>query len=70
MGVVKEYRKRGIDAVFYVDTYKNGVKHGFTEGEMSWILEDNDMTNRSIEMFGGRLYRRYRLYEKRLTSSQ
>jgi hypothetical protein len=67
MGVVKEYRKRGIDAVFYVDTYKNGVKHGFTEGEMSWVLEDNDMTNRSIEMFGGRLYRRYRLYEKPIT---
>ena len=70
MGVVKEYRKRGIDAVFYVDTYKNGVKHGFTEGEMSWVLEDNDMTNRSIEMFGGRLYRRYRLYEKPITPAK
>ncbi len=70
MGVVKEYRKRGIDAVFYVDTYKNGVQHGFTEGEMSWVLEDNDMTNRSIEMFGGRLYRRYRLYEKQITPAK
>lgn len=68
MGVVKEYRKRGIDAVFYVDTYNAGRKLGFTEGEMSWVLEDNDITNRSIEMFGGRLYRRYRLYEKRIES--
>ena len=64
MGVVKEYRKRGIDAVFYVDTFNKGKKLGFTEGEMGWILEDNDIMNRSIEMFGGRLYRRYRLYEK------
>jgi GNAT superfamily N-acetyltransferase len=64
MGVVKEYRKRGIDAVFYVDTFNRGKELGFTEGEMGWILEDNDIMNQTIEMFGGRLYRRYRLYEK------
>jgi hypothetical protein len=70
MGVVKEYRKRGIDAAFYVDTFNIGKNLGFTEGEMGWILEDNDIMNRSIEMFGGRLYRRYRLYEKQLTAQQ
>lgn len=66
-GVIKEYRKRGIDAVFYVDTYNKGTGRGFTEGEFGWMLEDNDLMNRTIEMFGGRLYRRYRLYEKQIT---
>jgi len=66
MGVIKEFRKRGIDAVFYVDTYNIGKKLGFSEGEMGWMLEDNDMMNRTLEMFGAHLYRRYRLYEKKL----
>jgi hypothetical protein len=67
MGVVKEYRKRGIDAVFYVDTFNKGKELGFTEGEMGWVLEDNELMNRTVEMFGGRLYRKYRLYEKRIS---
>ncbi len=70
MGVIKEYRKRGIDAVFYVETFDRGKALGYTEGEMGWILEDNDIMNRSIEMFGGRLYRRYRLYEKLLPAAK
>jgi hypothetical protein len=69
-GVIKEFRKRGIDAIFYVDTFNKGTKMGFNEGEFGWTLEDNDIINRSLEMLGARLYRRYRLYEKPITPTK
>jgi hypothetical protein len=69
-GVVKEFRKRGIDAIFYVDTFNKGTKMGFNEGEFGWTLEDNDIINHSLEMLGARLYRRYRLYQKQITPAE
>ena len=41
-------------------------ERGVTEGELSWILEDNTPTRHLIEMFGGRAYKTYRIYEKAL----
>jgi GNAT superfamily N-acetyltransferase len=63
MGVVPEYQKRGIDTVFYVETYNVGVKRGYRWAEMSWILEDNVLMNRMLELLGAKLYRKYRIYE-------
>ena len=39
---------------------------GYTWGEMSWILETNDMMNRGIEMMGAEVYKTYRIYQKSL----
>jgi hypothetical protein len=33
---------------------------------MSWIIEDNQGMRNIIETLGGRLTKRYRLYEKRI----
>jgi len=63
MGVVPEFQKRGIDTVFYVETYNVGVKRGYSWAEMSWILEDNVLMNRVLKLLGARLYKRYRIYE-------
>jgi len=63
MGVIHKYQKRGIDAIFYLDTWKNAVKKGYWRGEMSWILENNGIMNRSAKMLGGRIYKTYRIYE-------
>jgi hypothetical protein len=63
MGVVHEYQRRGIDAVFYVRTWDAGEKRGYTWGEMSWILEDNEMMKRAMELMGGKVYKTYRIYE-------
>ncbi len=64
MGVLKEYRGRGIDSVFYYDHFIEGVKKGFFRGEMGWILEINTMMNRAAEMMGGIRYKTYRIYQK------
>jgi GNAT superfamily N-acetyltransferase len=63
MGVVPEFQKRGIDTVFYVETYNVGVKRGYKWAEMSWVLEDNIMMNRVLKLLGARLYKKYRIYE-------
>ncbi len=41
-------------------------RRGVTEGELSWILEDNTPTRHLIETLGGRAYKTYRIYEKAL----
>jgi hypothetical protein len=38
----------------------------FKRVEFSWILEDNIPVQRLVEMIGARLYKKYRIYEKRL----
>ena len=62
MGVVPEYQRRGIDTVFYAETYDVGVKRGYTWAEMSWVLEDNVLMNRVLELLGAKLYKKYRIY--------
>ena len=63
MGVLKDYRNRGIDLAFYYYSYKNGVPKGYLAAEMSWVEEDNAaMTNTALKL-GGKAYRKYRVYE-------
>jgi GNAT superfamily N-acetyltransferase len=66
MGVLKEYRNRGIDLAFYYYSYKYGVPRGYFRAEMSWVEADNvAMTNTAIKL-GGKPYRTYRVYEQAL----
>ena len=37
---------------------------GYTGAELGWTLEDNLLINRTIETVGGRMYKRYRIYER------
>ena len=64
LGVIKEYRGRGIDTALYYETFRIGTGKGYHSCEMSWILEDNVQMNRAAEMMGARKYKTYRLYEK------
>jgi GNAT superfamily N-acetyltransferase len=63
MGVIPEFQKRGIDTVFYVETFNVGVKRGYKWAEMSWVLEDNTLMNRVLKLLGAELYKKYRIYE-------
>lgn len=66
MGVIHKYQKRGIDTVFYIDTYLNAEKKGYKWAEMSWSLEDNFLINHALETFGAKLYKKYRIYEMKI----
>jgi len=63
MGVIAEYRERGIDALMYVEGAEEAFRKGYKRCEMSWILEDNVMMNRIIQRIGGEIYKTYRIYE-------
>jgi len=67
LGLLPEYRRSGLDALFYLETFKRGTAKGYY-GESSWILEDNTLMNRSLEKMGFKVYKTYRLYDKVLTS--
>jgi GNAT superfamily N-acetyltransferase len=64
LGIKEGFRRRGIDAILYLDTLRTARELGYTGGEISWTLEDNHLVNRAIESMGGRKYKTYRLYEK------
>jgi len=66
LGVKEKYRNRGLEAVMLAEGFKTGLKVGFKEAEASWILEDNVAMCRLMEVFGGRVHKRYRIYEKEM----
>jgi GNAT superfamily N-acetyltransferase len=66
MGIVPEYRRRGIDAVFYYETFREAVRKGYRRAELSLIAEANLAMRRPIEALGARIAKTYRVYEKAL----
>jgi GNAT superfamily N-acetyltransferase len=64
LGVVEEYRTSGVAAAFYATLVRTARKLGYDgDCEMSWILEDNVLMNRSLEAMGAKHYKTYRIYE-------
>ena len=66
LGIKREYRNKGVEALLIKEAFKGIKKGGYTRVEFSWILEDNIPVQRTIEMADGRLYKKYRIYEKSL----
>lgn len=67
MGVIQEYRGKGIDSVFYLETYRRGIAKGYHWGEFSWILENNDPMNTALRNIGAKVYKTYRIYQKQVS---
>jgi GNAT superfamily N-acetyltransferase len=64
MGVLKEYRNRGIETAFYINTIENGRAMGYSQSECSQVVETNTKMIRGLEAIGAKRYKTYRLYEK------
>lgn len=64
LGVIAEFRGRGVDGMLYLETAKASVARGYKWADGSWILEDNEAMNRPIRLIGGEVYKRFRIYEK------
>jgi GNAT superfamily N-acetyltransferase len=63
LGVLPEFRKTGADAILLHELILGGARHGYHSCEASWVLEDNVPMIKAIEGVGGKVYRRYRLFE-------
>ncbi|CAN5558634.1 GNAT family N-acetyltransferase [soil metagenome] len=66
LGVKPEHQHLGIAAAFYDRCLKVGKELNQPRGETGWILEVNKPMNRAMEGMGGRVVKKYRLYEQTL----
>jgi GNAT superfamily N-acetyltransferase len=70
LGVKHEYHHTGVAAGLYLKHLETAGKPGTIEGgEMGWILETNEAMNRAMEGMGGKVVKRYRIYEKAIQPS-
>lgn len=66
LGVVPEWRGRGLDAVLYHWIWTKAAQHGMYWGEASWILEDNPAMIAGLVKMGFSHYKTYRVYDRPL----
>jgi GNAT superfamily N-acetyltransferase len=66
LGIVPEYRGKGIDAILYHWIWTKSGERGIYWGEAGWILEDNPAMNAGLEKMTFRVYKTYRLYDRTL----
>jgi len=64
LGIIPEYQKKGLDTIFYWEIVNRAAEIGIRLGEASWVLEDNDMMNRGLELMNAERYKQYRIWEK------
>jgi GNAT superfamily N-acetyltransferase len=66
LGVRPEHQHTGVAAALYIEHFDTAARARQKNGEAGWILEDNDPMNRGLEAMGGKIVKRYRLYERSL----
>jgi GNAT superfamily N-acetyltransferase len=66
LGVHPEYHGKGVDAMLYHWIWTRAKQRQIYWGEAGWILEDNPAMNAGLEKMTFRVYKTYRLYDRRL----
>jgi GNAT superfamily N-acetyltransferase len=66
LGVKPEYQHTGVAAKLYEEHFDAAEARRQKGGEMGWILETNTPMNRGMEAMGGKVVKRYRVYERML----
>jgi hypothetical protein len=71
MGVRRRFHNSLLGAALalnLIDAVRSaGARKGMKEAELSWVLEDNTGMRNILESVGGVAYKRYRIYEKKLS---
>jgi GNAT superfamily N-acetyltransferase len=66
LGVLEDYRKMGIEAVFFGKNIAEAQKRKYGKNEASWILENNTLMNQAMINMGGYVHKTYRIYNKEI----
>jgi hypothetical protein len=70
LGVKHDYQHLGVAAALYVRHMDTAARPGQIKGgHTGWILETNEAMNRAMEGMGGRIAKRYRIYERAISGS-
>jgi GNAT superfamily N-acetyltransferase len=64
LGIKSAYRKKGVDALLCLESWKAARDMGLKKAEFSWILEENIPMRNFLEQIGAKVTKRYRIYEK------
>ncbi len=63
LGVRRRYRRLGLGSVFYAESLRTALEKGYRSGEASWVLEDNAEMRTPLELMGGKINKRYMIYD-------
>ena len=67
LAALEEYRHKGITVLLLLESMRHCREIGYDTSEASWVLEDNEMSKRTIEHgLNGKRYKTYRIYDKHL----
>jgi GNAT superfamily N-acetyltransferase len=66
LGVKPEFQNTGVAAAIYVEHFDTASRRPQKWGEMGWVLESNRNMNKGMKTMGGRVVRRYRLFQREL----
>jgi GNAT superfamily N-acetyltransferase len=66
MGILKEYRRRGIDALLYLEAVKAFYNKGYEWLDGSVTSESNPAVNMIAQRLGAERYKQYRIYHMKL----
>jgi hypothetical protein len=66
LGVKPAYQHTGVAAGFYIEHFKTSERTRIKWGEGGWVLESNKGLNRGMEALGGRIDKKYRVYQRAL----
>ena len=66
LGVKPAYQHTGVAAGLYMENFAMAEATPIKWGEAGWVLETNTGLNRGMEALGGRISKRYRVYERTL----
>lgn len=64
LGILPEWRGKGLDAVLYHWIWTRAGQHNMTWGEAGWILEDNHAMNAGLVKMGFTHYKTLRMYDR------
>jgi hypothetical protein len=71
LGIRKKFRSKreyaGLSVFLYAKLNEAGQKLGIRWGELSWTDEENGPVNAAIRMMGGRVYKKYAIFERELS---
>jgi GNAT superfamily N-acetyltransferase len=64
-GVLPRFQHTGLAYLLYDELERRAKARGYEWAETSWQLEDNEAINRFTTSIGGKIYKKYRIFEKK-----
>jgi GNAT superfamily N-acetyltransferase len=66
LGVLPEYRRRGLDAFLVLSTIDEGRRAGYAAAQLGWVADDNVVLRNALARLGAVVDKEYALFERSL----